>query len=584
MAGLVQPLPEGAAREGRLEGPRLSVQVAPTTDLRAALAGYREATAARYPPPALPDWVRHQWGSWWVYGSAVDEARVRAQIDVIATQLADLGPWHVLIDGGWQDTGRDATGDLGRPHPRRFPNGLRPLVDYAHARGIRVVLFFSPVYAHDDPGRGEWLALPGLLTGHPDWFRPLTPPGSPVGRFQFDYSRPGTRDYVAGVVRRMVEEHGADGIKLDGLGDVEGHLIPFPERAGHLPRRWALTPVMDVYRLVGETLRQARPEAFLESGWVNPAPAQALAHTFRYGDEWDVFDRAYPFTGLAQHFTYAAAQRSLLGQRPHVGAVFGGLNRPIADQWLGAALALGAQVSLGSDLTLLNPEGLASLRALLVHHRPFAGTTRTGPEHFGLRPTWAATTVGELTFAALLNESAAPRAMSLDLQAAGMALAPGAEALAYDVAGGRFSRVAGTLRAEVPAQTLRLFVLRRSPGVLWTTSGYDEPEAGQPGGGAILQVRLRGPRTVPGRLHLYLPGGPPGAVLLDGRPLPALPGDGAGTAPAEGGPAEDAGGPGEGYAYDAATGHLAVRYAHAGLAPPGASGERHPERTLELRP
>ena len=96
--------------------------------------------------------MRHQWGSWWVYGSAVDEARVRAQIDVIATQLADLGPWHVLIDAGWQDAGRDATGDLGRPHPRRFPNGLRPLVDYAHARGIRVVLFLSPVYAHDDPG------------------------------------------------------------------------------------------------------------------------------------------------------------------------------------------------------------------------------------------------------------------------------------------------------------------------------------------------------------------------------------------------------------------------------------------------
>jgi hypothetical protein len=312
---------------------------------------------------------------------------------------------------------------------------------------------------------------------------------------------------------------------------------------------------MDVYRLVGQTLRETRPDAFFESGWVNPAPAQALAHTFRYGDEWDVFDREYPFPGLAQHFTYAAVQRSVLGQRPNVGAVFGGFNRPVADEWLGAALALGAQVSLGSDLTFLNnPDGLAALRALLVHHRPFAGTTRTGGEGFGLHPTWAATTAGDLTFVALLNQSPASQTMTLDLATAGLPLAPGETALAYDVAGASFARVGASLKAEVPGQTLRLFVLRRTQGVVWTTSGYEEQPIGPAGPG--WRVRLSGPGDVPGRVSLNSPGGPPAAVLLDGAPLA----------------------PGEGYTFDPATGVLEVRYTHAGLVP----GGTNPVRTLDV--
>ena len=85
-----------------------------------------------------------------------------------------------------------------------------------------------------DGGRGEWLALPGLLAGHPDWFVRLTPEGRPPpARSSTTPAR--TRAYLGGVRPGIVEEHGADGIELDGLGDVEGQLIPFAERAGLPP-------------------------------------------------------------------------------------------------------------------------------------------------------------------------------------------------------------------------------------------------------------------------------------------------------------------------------------------------------------
>ncbi|HEV2124345.1 MAG TPA: hypothetical protein VGW38_16445, partial [Chloroflexota bacterium] len=292
--------------------------------MRLALSRYRNVSALLYPPAPLPEWVRYQWGSWWTYGSAVDERGLRRQIDTITEWFSDLGSWHIIADAGWQDVGPGGSGDLGREVPGKFPSGLRALVDYAHARDVRVLLFYSAVYAHDGSDKGEWLGLPGLISRHADWFLPLTPEGIRPARYLFNYDHPDARAYLTDVLTRYVTQHGADGVKIDGLGDVEGQLFPFFERTAIQPRRWALTPVMDIYRLVAETVRSAKPDAFIESGWVNPASAHPYAHTFRYGDEWDTFDRAYPFPGLAQHFTYAAVQHGLLGQRPNSGAVYGG--------------------------------------------------------------------------------------------------------------------------------------------------------------------------------------------------------------------------------------------------------------------
>jgi hypothetical protein len=568
VAGIAQPMsdPDSSPEpsdSGRfpVAGPRLLVEFARTADLRTALTHYRQVSTTLYPPAPVPPWVRYQWGSWWTYGSAVNETGLRRQIDTIAERLGDLGPWHIILDAGWQDVGPGGSGDLGRTMPDKFPNGLRGLIDYAHARGVRVLLFYSAVYAHDGSAKGEWLGLPGWVSGHAGWFQPLTPAGVRPARYLFDYGSEATHRYLADTLRRYVTEYDADGVKIDGLGDVEGQLIPFWERTTIRPHRWATTPVMDVYRTVSDSVRGEKPDAFIESGWADPATAAPFAHSFRYGDERDAFSSSYPFPGLAEHFTYAALQRGVLGQRPNAGAVYGGLERPLAHQWLGAALALGAHVSLGSDLRVLSPPDLARLRALLVNYRPFEGTTVTGGDEHGLAPVWSATTMaaGDLTFVGVLNREAVAQRVRIDLAEAAVP-SPAGDHITFDALGGAVFHAAGALTVEVPANSFRLYVLRATPGVIWTDSSYkSEPvEAG-------LHLHVRGPDTFRSQLLIYVPSGAKPAVLLDGKPLEPL----LATAP------EDT----EGFAYDAATGLLTIRFYNFG---PSAT-DQFPSRTLEVR-
>ncbi|HET7769137.1 MAG TPA: NPCBM/NEW2 domain-containing protein [Chloroflexota bacterium] len=551
-----------AETPGDLAGPRLLVEQSAAADLPGALATYRRVISTLYPPAPVADWVRYQWGSWYAYGDRVDEARVRRQIDLIADYLSDLGPWHVVIDAGWQDIGLEGSGDLGRANPGKFPSGLRALVDYAHSRGVRVMLYLSPTYVHDGAVQGEWLGLHGLLRTHPEWFVRVSPQGAAPGRFIFDVSHPEARAYLAEAVGRFVTEHDADGISLDGLGDIEGQLVPMAERTAFLPDRWKLTPVMDVYRLVAESLWARKPNAHIESGWVSPAAAHPYAHTFRFADDWNAFDYGYPNGGLLQHFDYAVVQRAL-GQRGQVGASYGGFNRPLADQWIGMAMATGGHISLGSDLTFVRAEGYAALRAQLVHYRPFAGETRTGTECQGLCPSWAATHVGDLTFVGLMNREREGRRVEVRLADLPGGAAASSGAVAYDVAAGRLARVGETLAAEVPAQTFRLFVVRRTPGVYWTTSSYETESLG-----TGWRLSVRGPAAVEGHVRFYLPGGAPREVRLDGRTI---------SVPRPG--------QWEGASYDAASQVLSVQYVHdptgrAAALPRGAAAM--PARTIEI--
>lgn len=516
--------------------PRLYVELPRTVDLRASHANFKRISTALYPPAVVPAWFKYQWISWYAFNVDVDEAKLKAEIDYIADNLADLGPWNVLIDAGWYVAEGRPGADWRNVDRAKFPSGYRAIVDYAHSRGVRVVGYVSTPYLDSREKPGDWLGLRGVIEAHPDWLTQLG--GDETHQsYAFDFARPEVRAYWSSVLRDLLVDYDVDGIKIDGLGNAEGALLS-PDAVDAFGRVEAVADqTMEIYRFFASQINALKPDAYVQVGWMDSIFARPYAHTFWYSDEYPAFSNPYPFGGLREHVDYATIQRRLLGQRPHMGNPWDPADRSQINRWwLEAGLALGTKVAPSWDLAAESAESLAAYRHLLVHYDAFADDVRYGP---GLRPEYFATSVGGTTYLGLMNRSSAPRTITPDFEELG--LDPSAPYTAYDVEAQRYLKVTGRVSLELPPESFRLLIMRRQPGVLWTGSSFQLTPTAQG-----LRATVRGPASIPGDLALATPA--PGHVTFDGVELAGGRPDGR-RQPAR-------------YWYDAEAGVLHLRYRH----------------------
>ncbi len=85
------------------------------------------------------------WNSWnWFGKDDINEVLIYKVIDaMVDTGLRDAGYDYVVIDGGWRDVKLGPNGEL-LSHPTKFPNGIKPLADYAHSKGMKLGLHTVP--------------------------------------------------------------------------------------------------------------------------------------------------------------------------------------------------------------------------------------------------------------------------------------------------------------------------------------------------------------------------------------------------------------------------------------------------------
>ena len=94
--------------------------------------------AERAPTPPMG------WNSWNYFKKGVTAVDAKECIDaIVSSGLKDAGYDTFVIDGGWRAKSINEMGEL-VPHPIKFPNGIKPLVDYAHQRGLRFGLHTVP--------------------------------------------------------------------------------------------------------------------------------------------------------------------------------------------------------------------------------------------------------------------------------------------------------------------------------------------------------------------------------------------------------------------------------------------------------
>lgn len=81
------------------------------------------------------------WNSWNTFETNIDEKLVKETADImVSSGMAAAGYNYIVLDDGWMTKERDKEGNL-VPDPVKFPSGMKALVDYVHAKGLKFGLY-----------------------------------------------------------------------------------------------------------------------------------------------------------------------------------------------------------------------------------------------------------------------------------------------------------------------------------------------------------------------------------------------------------------------------------------------------------
>ncbi len=222
------------------------------------------------------------YNTWFAYGTRVDAVGVEDELG----RMAQLGVERFVLDAGWYPEGDrgehfDFETGLGvwTPDPARFPGGLRPLSDYAHALGLQFGIWVEPervsLFALEAAGVDEaWLARHNDVYG-----------SDRVG--QICFASAAARQLIVDRLTALIDEAQPDYLKWDNNQwlncDRDGH--------GHGSTDGNFAHVGGLYEVL-RTLRERYPHLIVEnvSGGGNRLDLGML----RYSDVGWMDDRSIP--------------------------------------------------------------------------------------------------------------------------------------------------------------------------------------------------------------------------------------------------------------------------------------------------
>lgn len=146
--------------------------------------------------------------SWYNYYQNISE-------DIILRDLEAIGKRSDLVNTFQIDDGyQTAVGDWLSIDKKKFPNGMKPVADKIHEKGLKAGIWLAPFGAQ----RGSKIA-----TEHPDWLvknkkgKPVIVGANWGGFYPLDIDNQQARDYIKGVFDVVLNQWGFDLVKLDFL-------------------------------------------------------------------------------------------------------------------------------------------------------------------------------------------------------------------------------------------------------------------------------------------------------------------------------------------------------------------------------
>ena len=137
----------------------------------------------------------------------------------IATRAASLGAERFVLDDGWFGQRDDDTSSLSdwEVDPRKYPDGLGPLIDHVHGEGMSFGIWFEPEMINPDSN---------IHRAHPDWA--LGADDQILGRQQkaLNMALPEVRDFIYDRMAAILSAHEIEYIKWD-----HNRVLPMPDAA-----------------------------------------------------------------------------------------------------------------------------------------------------------------------------------------------------------------------------------------------------------------------------------------------------------------------------------------------------------------
>jgi alpha-galactosidase len=354
------------------------------------------------------------WNDWYTFFCNINEQLIKQTADaMVSSGMRDAGYNYVNLDDCWLDHNRDADGNL-QADPTKFPDGMKDLADYVHARGLKLGIY-------EDVGTKTCAGYPGSY-----------------GHVQQD------ADTFA--------SWGIDFVKVDWCN------VPF----GDFPGMSQQDVAKKLYTEYSNALKATgRPMVFSICEW-NPALepwkwAPAIANMWRtnndYGDSWrQILGNLDREAGLAQ---YAGPGH---WNDPDILMVgHGGLSDTAYRAHFSAWSMLAAPLQAGNDLRSMSAATKETLtnREVIAIDQDSLGVGASRISHTDSADVWTRPLANGDRAIMLFNRTADPISISTTAQAAGL---PNAAAYSVrDLWAHTTSESAGRIAQSVPGYGAAMF-------------------------------------------------------------------------------------------------------------------------------
>ena len=311
--------------------------------------------AAPHPRPVL-------YNSWEATTFNVNEAGQKQ----LADKAAKIGVELFVMDDGWFGQRNDDHAGLGdwNVNPKKFPDGLKGLIDYVNRLGMKFGLWVEPEMVNPNSD---------LYRAHPDWAMHFDgrPRSEARNQLVLNMAREDVRDHIFTVLDQLVSQNHIEFLKWDmnrHFGEPGWPEVPAAEQK----EIW-VKYVDNVYNIM-DRLRAQHPGLEIEScsgggGRVDLGILKRVDQVWT-SDNTEAFDRLR----IQEGFTYAYAPKVMMAWVTDVPNM-NGRTTPLKYRFL---VAMQGSLGIGSNLNRWQDADFALAAQMVGIDKEIRGTVQQG--------------------------------------------------------------------------------------------------------------------------------------------------------------------------------------------------------------